>query len=209
MSDQDFTPADREIIDGLAECRDQIMAGTLGGMRAVSRVRIGSIYRVTTESEEHGRATHEYQVMDDPGHEPSRDWFADVCEFHRVCGSAMAPTPMIPDDGVAMFRHRLLIEEYGETMDAMMAGDLPEIADGLADLIYVAIGTAVSYGIDLRRVWEAVQRSNMAKLGGGTDPGGKHRKPPGWTPPDIAGVLASQPPIPEVNDTVNHTEGSD
>ena len=70
--------------------------------------------------------------------------------------------------------------------------DIVEIADALADIIYIACGTAVSYGIPLDKVFEEVHRSNMAKLVDGKvlrRADGKVQKPEGWTPPDIAGVL--------------------
>jgi predicted HAD superfamily Cof-like phosphohydrolase len=96
----------------------------------------------------------------------------------------------------------------GQPLASLMAR---MIADGIADLIYVAVGAALAYGIPLERVWAEVQRSNMAKFhrcsacdGAGCDAcagtgfvavkdaGGKVQKPPGWTPPDIAGVLQKQ-----------------
>jgi predicted HAD superfamily Cof-like phosphohydrolase len=130
-------------------------------------------------------------------------------------------------DELTALRARLMAEELAETLAAMAHGDLVEVADGLADLIYVAVGTAVAYGIPLPAVWDEVQRSNMAKCesctecggqgftrhteggdsGTGTtyarcypckgtgrrvykDEQGKVMKPEGWTPPDIALVLA-------------------
>jgi predicted HAD superfamily Cof-like phosphohydrolase len=90
-------------------------------------------------------------------------------------------------------------EELAETEQAMFADDLPAIADGLADLIYVAIGTAVAYGIDLRPVWAAVQAANLGKLGGTVREDGKRMKPPGWKPPDVAAILAGQSPIMEID----------
>lgn len=41
----------------------------------------------------------------------------------------------------------------------------PRIAGPLADIVYVAYGTAVTYGIDLDMVLAGVHRSNMSKLG--------------------------------------------
>jgi predicted HAD superfamily Cof-like phosphohydrolase len=87
---------------------------------------------------------------------------------------------------------KLITEEFNELCDAEEANDLVEIADALADIIYIACGTAVSYGIPLDKVFEEVHRSNMAKLVDGKvlrREDGKVQKPEGWTPPDIEGVL--------------------
>ncbi len=48
----------------------------------------------------------------------------------------------------------------------MRGGRQEEIAQKLADLVYVAYGTAlVAYGIDLDAVIEQVHRADMSKLG--------------------------------------------
>jgi predicted HAD superfamily Cof-like phosphohydrolase len=92
-------------------------------------------------------------------------------------------------------RKKLLIEEVNEYYNAEYADDLVEIADALADIIYIACGTAVSYGIPLDRVFTEVHRSNMAKLVDGKvlrRSDGKIQKPEGWTPPDIETILATK-----------------
>lgn len=118
---------------------------------------------------------------------------------------------------LAYLRAALLLEEVAETLAALGRRDKVEVADGLADVCYVAAGMAATYGIPLGDVWDEVQRSNMAKstpcectvdaaaeyeadldcaICHGTgrqvirDATGKVLKPPGWTPPDVAGVLA-------------------
>jgi predicted HAD superfamily Cof-like phosphohydrolase len=80
-------------------------------------------------------------------------------------------------------------EELSELEKAMEEGDLVGIADGLADLLYVVYGTSVSYGIDVRPIFEEVHRTNMAKVGGAVREDGKVLKPDGWLPPDIAPLL--------------------
>ena len=70
--------------------------------------------------------------------------------------------------------------------------DLGGIADGIADLIYVLLGTALSYGIHIAPIWDEVQRTNMAKEGGATRHDGKVLKPEGWQPPDVRGILLKQ-----------------
>ncbi|AOE43800.1 hypothetical protein SEA_BANTAM_111 [Gordonia phage Bantam] len=94
-------------------------------------------------------------------------------------------------DSVALRRIRLMVEELHETIDAMIKGDLPKIADGLADCGVVNAGTADEYGIDLDAVHALVQDANMAKANPETgkfdkDPAGKIIKPEGWTAPDAA-----------------------
>ena len=72
--------------------------------------------------------------------------------------------------------------------------DIVEVADGLADVLVVSLGTAVACGIDLSPVFAAVMRANLAKLTEGARfrVDGKLEKPPDWKPPDIAAVLRTQ-----------------
>jgi predicted HAD superfamily Cof-like phosphohydrolase len=127
-----------------------------------------------------------------------RNAFLQLLEFHRAfCPEQVGTTPKAPDLDTVALRTRLMEEELRETREAMWHGDLPEIADGLADLIYVAIGTAVAYGIDLPAVWEAVHASNMRKNDGGKRADGKVLKGPNFSPPDIKAILDNQRPIEE------------
>jgi predicted HAD superfamily Cof-like phosphohydrolase len=123
------------------------------------------------------------------------DMFNDVLEFHRKFGCCIGTTPAIPSSGTVDLRERIVAEEIDELYRAMCGNDLPGVADAIADAIYVLLGTAVSYGIDIRPVWEAVHASNMAKVGGAMRSDGKVMKPPGWMPPDVVGVLARQVPL--------------
>ena len=122
-----------------------------------------------------------------------RQLMHDVAAFHRATGQPVLTEPQIPP-GRLELRIDLLKEEFDETIEAMRSADLVETADGLADLIYVAIGAALEFGIPLDLVWAEVQRSNMAKIDKETGKvlyhmSGKVAKPEGWAPPDIAGVL--------------------
>lgn len=75
---------------------------------------------------------------------------------------------------------------------AWLPGDLAEIADGCIDLQVVCAGTLSEAGIADVPLIEAVMDANDAKVGGGVDENAKFRKPPGWQPPDIAGLLRAQ-----------------
>lgn len=123
----------------------------------------------------------------------------DVMEFHAMAIAGGATDlhdrgEHLPAMVRRLTRHRLLREEYIETEDALIDGDLIEYVDGLADMIYIILGTAsIQIGAErFARVWDEVHRSNMAK---GVDgkivmrDDGKILKPEGWTPPDIAGAL--------------------
>jgi predicted HAD superfamily Cof-like phosphohydrolase len=119
----------------------------------------------------------------------------DVAAFHRATDTPVLDKPQIISADRMGLRWRLIDEEVNtELVAAMAAKSLPDIADAIADSIYVLVGTALEYGIPLDRVWNAVQAANMAKV----DPvtglvrkrtDGKILKPDGWLPPDIAGIL--------------------
>ncbi len=73
--------------------------------------------------------------------------------------------------------------------------DLVEIADALADSIYVLLGTALEFGMGdiFPRIWNEVHRSNMSKLDNEGKPvmreDGKILKGPNFSPPDIENLL--------------------
>ena len=119
-------------------------------------------------------------------------FYTDVRDFHQAFGQRIGDKPELPDVSERTLRIKLITEEFNELCDAEEANDIVEVADALADIIYIACGTAVSYGIPLDDVFAEVHRSNMSKLVGGKvirREDGKIQKPEGWTAPDIKGVL--------------------
>jgi len=69
------------------------------------------------------------------------------------------------------------------------------VADALADVIYVALGTAYRMGLPFDEIWGAVQAANMRKVRGLTKRGNKvdAMKPAGWVGPEaeIARAIGS------------------
>ena len=119
-------------------------------------------------------------------------FYTDVKDFHQAFGQRIGEKPELPDEDERNFRYSLLREEFEEYETAEINNDLIEIADALADIIYIACGTAVSYGIPLDNLFAEVHRSNMAKLVDGKvirREDGKVQKPADWTPPDVRGTL--------------------
>jgi predicted HAD superfamily Cof-like phosphohydrolase len=115
-----------------------------------------------------------------------------VLEFHRRYG---LPAQAMPREDVpyelGSFRWQLGHEESSELIEAIAENDLVKIADALADVVYVAYGTAATYGIDLDDVLAEVHRSNMTKEPPETS-GGKARKGEGYEPPDVERALYEQ-----------------
>ena len=120
--------------------------------------------------------------------------FRSVGAFHEVFGLPVRhrPTADIPAEE-AQLRQALLDEEVDELRAAVAEGDVVAIADALADIVYIACGTAHAYGIDLDAVVAEVHRSNMTKLGADGRPvyrpDGKVLKGPSYEPPQVAAVL--------------------
>ncbi|MFT3851822.1 MAG: nucleoside triphosphate pyrophosphohydrolase family protein [Ilumatobacteraceae bacterium] len=136
---------------------------------------------------------------------PVRHWQPDVphglvdpvealVESHRVqrLVSNDVPTLDVPDD-VKALRCALIDEEAGEFREALDAGDIVEVADAIADLLYVVYGAARTFGIPVREVFAEVHRSNMTKLDDNGDPilrpDGKVMKGPNFSPPNLLPIL--------------------
>lgn len=120
-----------------------------------------------------------------------------VRDFHLAYELPVASAPSAGlSDGQAELRQSLIEEEVSELRAAATDADIVGIADALADIVYVAYGTALVYGIDLDGVLDEVHASNMTKLGADGRPvrraDGKILKGPDYRPPDIAAVLRRQ-----------------
>jgi predicted HAD superfamily Cof-like phosphohydrolase len=120
------------------------------------------------------------------------DPYKALWEFHTAFDLTRSEAPHLPNRDIRYLRIKLLREEWEEYLEGEANDDIVEIADALADMVYIAYGTAVAYGIPLDKVFEEVHRSNMAKLVDGKvirREDGKVLKPDGWTPPDIKGTM--------------------
>ena len=127
--------------------------------------------------------------------------FDDVRKFHEKFGlpwTGDGKTPVsLMKTGEFWYRYNFLKEELKEFEDAWNEGDLPKAADAIADLVWVALGTAHHMGIPFDAVWAEVVRANMAKVraSGADDPRSTRKnafdvvKPADWVPPDVEGVL--------------------
>lgn len=128
-----------------------------------------------------------------------------VREFHEAFGHPVR-TEVNADVPERVLRMNLIQEEVAELGEALgleydpvfgiweAFSDGPpvddvEVADALSDIDYVVQGAALTFGVPHDDVFVEVHRSNMAKVGGAIREDGKQLKPPGWTPPDVAGVL--------------------
>ena len=144
-------------------------------------------------------SVHEQLSADHPVRRPLDQLSASqaarqVAEFHRAYELPMRSRATVDiGDAQVQLRQALIEEEVAELADAGRRGDLVAVADALADIVYVAYGTAHVYGIDLDAVLDEVHSSNMTKLGADgrpvRRPDGKVLKGPSYRPPDIAAVL--------------------
>lgn len=119
-----------------------------------------------------------------------------VTEFHETYNMPIRSVPVL-DIPARKMRLSLIMEEALEYAEAESKDDLVEMADALADLVYVAYGAALEHGIDLDHVLEEVQRSNLSKLHHETGlpiyrEDGKVLKGENYSPPNITEVLKKQ-----------------
>ena len=85
-------------------------------------------------------------------------------------------------------------EELNEFVGCASVGNMVGMADALADLIYVALGTAYLMGLPFDDIWAVVQKANMAKIPGITKRGMPNdaMKPEGWVGPEAEILMAIQ-----------------
>lgn len=121
-------------------------------------------------------------------------FFEDVQLFHRQILGAEATAPNLLSTKSATERINFLEEELKEFRDAIRCSNLIKTADALADLVYVALGTADMMGLPFNEIWAAVQKANMSKVRGITKRGNEIDacKPEGWVGPEsnIASAIA-------------------
>lgn len=117
---------------------------------------------------------------------------ADIRRMCEAFGQDVHDQLHKPDGDVRALRIALLVEEMKEYLAAEQADNIVEIADGLADVVVIAYGTACAYGIDLDAVLAEVYRSNMSKVVDGEVQyceDGKVLKPDTYSPPAVADVI--------------------
>lgn len=116
----------------------------------------------------------------------------DVKDFHIATGSHIEESPKLIHRHILSLRENLIEEETKEVIKALGEHNLANIAKELCDLVYVTLGTAVSLGINLNPIWDAVHKSNMEKAKGPKREDGKILKPEGWKPPNIQSLIEEQ-----------------
>lgn len=144
-----------------------------------------------------------------------------VADFHAAFGHPVRTVPTVCDGPTRELRVKLILEEVlelaeaagvrvtvvptqqGQQGDKWIHGfevthtdaepDLVEMADAIADIDYLAAGSALVFGLPHCEIIEEVQRANMSKLGEDGKPiyraDGKIMKGPNYVPPDIASIV--------------------
>ncbi len=116
-----------------------------------------------------------------------------VFEFHKKFGLKVNDKPTVPDVKTKILRMKLIQEESQEVVNALLADNMKDVGDGLADLLYVTLGCACAFGLDIEKLFEEVHRSNMTKVWeDGTiryNEFGKVVKPPTYSPANIEQVI--------------------
>lgn len=122
------------------------------------------------------------------------DYVGMLKEFHKKYGQTINNCPVMLSLSDETLRRKLIAEEINELADAMNANNLVDIADALADVLYVVFGTAVTYGLPIDEIFEEVHRSNMTKSTQKNEYG-KIIKGDSWEPPRIREILNEVPPL--------------
>ncbi len=120
--------------------------------------------------------------------------FEKVIQFMNTYGQEVKRKAAFPDATTTHLRVDLIEEELNELKEAIANEDLIEVADALADLLYVVYGAGGAFGINLDACFQEVHSSNMSKLGEDGKPiyrdDGKVMKGPNFRDPDLKTIVS-------------------
>ena len=119
--------------------------------------------------------------------------FNKVKTFMNTYGQEVKERATFPENKIVQLRIDLIEEELNELKEAVKNNDIVEVADALTDILYVTYGAGHSFGVDLDKCFDEVQRSNMSKLGVDGKPiyneSGKVMKGPDYFAPDLTKII--------------------
>ncbi len=119
--------------------------------------------------------------------------FNKVKTFMSTYGQDVKENASFPDKKIVQLRIDLIEEELNELKEAINNNDIVEVADALTDILYVTYGAGHSFGVNLDKCFDEVQRSNMSKLGDDGKPiyndSGKVMKGPNYFAPDLKKII--------------------
>lgn len=132
-----------------------------------------------------------------------REYITKVKEFHNAFNIDNNSTPTMLKRDSYKLRYNLLKEENEEYLSACYDENIVEIADALADQLYIVFGTILRHGLQdrIEEIFNEVHRSNMSKLENGVPlingegivdhsrPFGKILKGKDFSPPNIKQIL--------------------
>ena len=119
--------------------------------------------------------------------------FNKVKTFMNTYGQEVKERATFPENKIVQLRIDLIEEELNELEEAVKNNDIVEVADALTDILYVTYGAGHSFGVDLDKCFDEVQRSNMSKLGEDGNPiyndSGKVMKGPNYSALDLKKII--------------------
>jgi len=119
--------------------------------------------------------------------------FEKVGLFMSTFGQEVKKKSELSSEKTNFLRLSLIQEELEELTKAIKENDILEVADALTDILYVTYGAGHSFGINLDKCFDEVQKSNMSKLGKDGKPiyneHGKVMKGPDYFKPNLSKFL--------------------
>ena len=119
--------------------------------------------------------------------------FEKVGLFMSTFGQEVKKKSELSSEKTNSLRLSLIQEELDELTKAIKENDILEVADALTDILYVTYGAGHSFGINLDKCFDEVQKSNMSKLGKDGKPiyneTGKVMKGPNYFKPNLEKFL--------------------
>ena len=120
------------------------------------------------------------------------DFYVDrVRELHLLIGYPHESAPSMGSVEQRALWARLIAEECRELLSAIDSANLEGTADGIADVMDVVLGAALTFGLPVAELFNEVHSSNMSKTTGGVvwREDGKLLRGENYSPPDIRKVL--------------------